>query len=166
MSKEPNVFPRDGWNHILLQRAPYGVLPSTDAGCIKSEPTPVLKCTALHFQTCSIIRCIGLWRWYINITITIFNIIHRPLFYLKHDASETGFCLRPQVRPTEMGPIEALSKGPIWVGSTWTRTQYSSFFYKDRTKDNAQNCDRSTTLCQRMWITGTAFISVPGFLIL
>jgi hypothetical protein len=26
----------------------------------------------------------GLWRWYINITITILDIIHRPVFYLKH----------------------------------------------------------------------------------
>jgi hypothetical protein len=33
----------------------------------------------------------GLWRWYINITITILDIMHRPVFYLKHDISETGF---------------------------------------------------------------------------
>jgi hypothetical protein len=26
---------------------------------------------------------IGLWRWYINITITILDIIHHPVFYLK-----------------------------------------------------------------------------------
>jgi hypothetical protein len=26
-----------------------------------------------------------LWRWYINITITVLDIIHRPAFYLKHD---------------------------------------------------------------------------------
>jgi hypothetical protein len=28
-------------------------------------------------------RPIGLWRWYINIAITILDIIHRPVFYLK-----------------------------------------------------------------------------------
>jgi hypothetical protein len=27
----------------------------------------------------------GLWRWYINITITILDIIHRPVFYLKQN---------------------------------------------------------------------------------
>jgi hypothetical protein len=27
---------------------------------------------------------IGLWKWYINITITILDIIHRPVSYLKH----------------------------------------------------------------------------------
>jgi hypothetical protein len=32
-----------------------------------------------------------------NITIPILNIIHRPVFYLKLDVSETGFCFRPQV---------------------------------------------------------------------
>jgi hypothetical protein len=30
----------------------------------------------------------------ISITIAILNISHRPIFYLKHDVSETGFCLR------------------------------------------------------------------------
>jgi hypothetical protein len=28
-------------------------------------------------------QSIGLWRWYINITVTILDIIHRPVFYLK-----------------------------------------------------------------------------------
>jgi hypothetical protein len=43
---------------------------------------------------------IGLWRWYINITIMILDIILRPAFYLKYDVSETGLCLRLQVEPT------------------------------------------------------------------
>jgi hypothetical protein len=30
------------------------------------------------------VRSIGLWRWYINITITILDIIHRPLFFKTH----------------------------------------------------------------------------------
>jgi hypothetical protein len=34
---------------------------------------------------------IGLWWWYIDITITILDIIHRPVFYLKHDVSEMEF---------------------------------------------------------------------------
>jgi hypothetical protein len=29
-------------------------------------------------------RCIGLWRRYINIIITILDIINRTVFYLKH----------------------------------------------------------------------------------
>jgi hypothetical protein len=28
-------------------------------------------------------KSIGLWRWYINVTITILDIIHRPASYLK-----------------------------------------------------------------------------------
>jgi hypothetical protein len=27
-------------------------------------------------------------------------------FYLKHNVSETGFCLRLQVEPTQLGPID------------------------------------------------------------
>jgi hypothetical protein len=40
---------------------------------------------------------IGLRRCYINITITILDIIHRPVYYIKHDVSETGFYLPLQV---------------------------------------------------------------------
>jgi hypothetical protein len=29
-------------------------------------------------------RSTGLLRWYINITITVLDIIHRPVFYLRH----------------------------------------------------------------------------------
>jgi hypothetical protein len=42
----------------------------------------------------------------ICITITILGIIHRPVFYLKHDVSETEFCLRLEVEPTHLGPID------------------------------------------------------------
>jgi hypothetical protein len=35
--------------------------------------------------------------------------IHRPVFYLKHDISETGFCLRFQVEPTQLGPVDTAS---------------------------------------------------------
>jgi hypothetical protein len=44
------------------------------------------------------IRSIGLCRWYINITIKILDIIHRPVINLKYNVLRTGFCLRIQVR--------------------------------------------------------------------
>jgi hypothetical protein len=31
------------------------------------------------------------------------DIIHRPVFYLKHNVSETGFCLRLQVEFIQLG---------------------------------------------------------------
>jgi hypothetical protein len=43
----------------------------------------------------------------IIIIIRIFDIMHRPVFYLKPDASETGFCLRPQDEPTQLSLIES-----------------------------------------------------------
>jgi hypothetical protein len=32
--------------------------------------------------------------------------IHRLFFYLKHDLSETGFCLHLQVEPTQVEPTQ------------------------------------------------------------
>jgi hypothetical protein len=52
---------------------------------------------------------IDLWRWYINITITILDTNHRPVFYLKHVVSETGFCIRLQVEPTQFVPVDIVS---------------------------------------------------------
>jgi hypothetical protein len=55
------------------------------------------------------IRSIDLWRWHINITITILDIIHHPVLYRKHGISETGFSLRLQEEPTQVGPLERAS---------------------------------------------------------
>jgi hypothetical protein len=41
------------------------------------------------------------------ITITILEITHRPVYYLKHSVSETGFCSRLQVEPTKLGPTDS-----------------------------------------------------------
>jgi hypothetical protein len=38
-----------------------------------------------------------------HVTITILDIINHPVFNLKHDVSETGFCLRLQMKPTQSG---------------------------------------------------------------
>jgi hypothetical protein len=59
---------------------------------------------------------VGLWRWYINITITILDIIHRPVFYLHLLRFLWG-----TDKPVELSSVE--------------------FQIKDRTIDNAPNCD-------------------------
>jgi hypothetical protein len=33
----------------------------------------------------------------------------RPVYISKHNVSETGFCLRLQVKPTQLGPIDRAS---------------------------------------------------------
>jgi hypothetical protein len=38
------------------------------------------------------------------VTITILDIIHRSFFYLKHNISETDFCLRLQVNLAHLDP--------------------------------------------------------------
>jgi hypothetical protein len=51
-------------------------------------------------------KSLGLsWR-YINVTITILEIIHRPVFYLKQNVSETEFYPSLLVEPVQLGPIE------------------------------------------------------------
>jgi hypothetical protein len=40
-------------------------------------------CYVSATQPKRLMRSIGLWRWYINITITTLDIIHRPVFYLE-----------------------------------------------------------------------------------
>jgi hypothetical protein len=107
------------------------------------------------------IRSLGLWEWYINATINILYIIHRLVFYLNHNVSETGFCLRLTVNilswalSSELVPASgrqqqrqgqglAMSIGPNWVCTSWRRGQFSlgNVFKKHRTMDNVQNLDR------------------------
>jgi hypothetical protein len=56
---------------------------------------------------------IDLWRWYINVTITILDIIHHSVFYLKRNVSETRFCLRLHMEPTQMSSIYRASLSPF-----------------------------------------------------
>jgi hypothetical protein len=41
---------------------------------------------------------------FLDTIIEFLDIIHRPAFYLKHNVSETGFCLRLQVKAYSVGP--------------------------------------------------------------
>jgi hypothetical protein len=54
----------------------------------------------LCYEPNRLMLSVGLWRRYINITIIIVDIIHRPIFYLRLNVSETGFCPRLQVDST------------------------------------------------------------------
>jgi hypothetical protein len=82
---------------------------------------------------------IGLWRRYINITITVLVNIHRLVFYLKHDNSETEFCLRLQAEPTHLDPVKEL----LCLRKYGDKTQppKRSVLNNDRTMNNVQNCD-------------------------
>jgi hypothetical protein len=48
---------------------------------------------------------------FVTILITILDNIRSPVFYLKYDVSKAGFCLRLQVKPTQVGPIVRASLG-------------------------------------------------------
>jgi hypothetical protein len=58
----------------------------------------------------------SLWRWYISTSIMFLDIIHRLIylkkpssFFFRHKVSETGFCPLPQVKPTQLGPINIVT---------------------------------------------------------
>jgi hypothetical protein len=63
----------------------------------------------------------------IAITIIILDITHRPALYLKRNISETVFCLRLQILPTQLVSLDSLRN--------------IVFEMKDRTMDNVQNYD-------------------------
>jgi hypothetical protein len=91
-----------------------------------------------------------------RITITILDIIHHHIFYLKHDVSDTRFGFRLQVETTPLGPIYRASIFVETEASPIYWAQLSGFHLKieikssprnvvlqvkDRTMDNVRNCD-------------------------
>jgi hypothetical protein len=58
---------------------------------------------------------------YINLIITILDIIHHPVFILNHNVSNTKFSVILQVETRQLGPIDRASHciRPNWVGSSW-----------------------------------------------
>jgi hypothetical protein len=104
-------------------------------------------------------------------TITILDIIHRPVFYLKHHVSEAGFCLRLKVEPTQISPAERailclrtetetysfswahLSRFHLEM-ETESSLQNAVYYMNDRTMDNVQNWDSyAINLCARILYT-------------
>jgi hypothetical protein len=67
----------------------------------------------------------------VSITITILDIIHRPVFYFKDNVSETGFSLRLQVEHIQLGLID--------TASLCRRTQMSRFHLKMETESSLGN---------------------------
>jgi hypothetical protein len=83
---------------------------------------------------------IGLWRWYINTTITVLDINHRPIFDLERDVSETVFCLRLQVKPTQLGPIyrASLDSSEAEINFIYW-AQLSRIYLKTKTESSLRN---------------------------
>jgi hypothetical protein len=65
-------------------------------------------------QQLSFVSSKGLWRWHSNLDVTVLDIIHRPLFYLKHSIWEIGSCLRLQLQPTRMAYSLSLERRRSW----------------------------------------------------
>jgi hypothetical protein len=79
--------------------------------------------------------CIRLWRWYINITITILDIVHRSVFYLKLKVSETGICLLLEMVLTDLFRID----GHVSIPVRKDRSQLNMFHMKTERESSLRN---------------------------
>jgi hypothetical protein len=112
----------------------------------------------LRYEPKRLMLSIGLW-WcysYINITVTILGIIQCPVFYLKYSVSETGFCLRLQVKSTRLGPMDraSLSLRSVYIRLAMYFSYLSSLAYQT---------DRLYTYVFH-WSKQLRFVSTPSFL--
>jgi hypothetical protein len=151
----------------------------------------------LHYKPNRLMPSIGLWRWYINISITILDIMHRPVFYLKLNSSLyvcpylTGNTLRLRYEPNNLMVSIGLWRWYInitisilnypsscfvsktqrfgdWILNSSSSGTYSvgllsisgpvsslrnvEFKLKHKTMDNVQNCDSlDSTSLQKLY---------------
>jgi hypothetical protein len=54
---------------------------------------------------------------FLNISMVVFIKKHHPVYFSKRNVSETGFCLRLQVKPTQLGPIDRASPCQRYQGA-------------------------------------------------
>jgi hypothetical protein len=74
----------------------------------------------LHYEPNRLMLSIALRRLYVNITVTVLDIISRSVPYLTHNVSKTWFCFRLQAKPIQFGLIVTGSL-VSWVHSVWRR---------------------------------------------
>jgi hypothetical protein len=70
------------------------------------------------------------------------NIIHCPVFYLKHDVSDTVFCLRLQVENSQIGPVERANLCLQIPATTATNSTYWAHLSRFHLKTGAESSIR------------------------
>jgi hypothetical protein len=105
-----------------------------------------------HVRIRNKITFVGLWWWYFNVTITILDIIHRPVYYLKRNSTlyvcphVTGKTLSLRYESNRFMLYIGLWRWHINITITILNTINYPILYlktqlKDRAMDNVQNCD-------------------------
>jgi hypothetical protein len=100
----------EGWGivhcggHHLCQWFSNSCNPWNDKTAVGFLRFGMLSCPTLYNT-----RSKSLWWWYISTNIMFLDVIHSPVYISKHNISETGFCFRLQVKPTQLGPIDRTS---------------------------------------------------------
>jgi hypothetical protein len=57
----------------------------------KPDTTLCCPCCVQKYHQGVKISCKSLWRWYISTNIMFLDVFHRPVYFSKHNISETGF---------------------------------------------------------------------------
>jgi hypothetical protein len=74
--------------------------------------------------------------------VTVLDIIHRPVLYLKHDVSETGLCLHLKVNLARRQRLALFGPSKLVQREDGNRIQSTKrFVFNKRTMDSVQNCD-------------------------
>jgi hypothetical protein len=66
---------------------------------------------------------------------TCFYLKYLPVYISTHDVSKTGFCLRLQLEPSHLGPIDRAS--PYLRSIDWAKL--SRFYFKTETEPSTRN---------------------------
>jgi hypothetical protein len=99
-----------------------------------------------------------------ELTITILGTIYRPVLYTKHNISETGVCLRFQVEPTQLNPLDRTS---LYVSRSRSSPEDGHrilspkrrVLNKRQTMDNVQNLiNIQSSKTYRSYSTGTFYL--------
>jgi hypothetical protein len=104
-------------------------------------------------------RSVGLWRWYVNITITIMDIIHRPVFYLK--TQPNSISLSVPHRKHIMSPLRAQKVNAIHRPVFYLKQDVSEIGFCFRLQVQPTQVSPIETVCLRTLAGNGDRIQVP-----
>jgi hypothetical protein len=111
----------------------------------------------LRYEPNRLMQSLGLWRWYINITVTVLDINHRPVFYLKHVwqfSYFTGNTLRLRFESNRLMRSIGLWRWYVSINIAILCIIYRIFFYLKRRLSETGCC---------LWIQRTLSV-VPRYI--
>jgi hypothetical protein len=102
---------RQGRMEVWRRYGACGEKKQSQGSCWKSNPSSNTSSARVlySFPNINTHNYVKFWVNFHTTNIMFLYIIHRLVFYLKHDVSVTRFCLHLQVRPTQLSPMDRAS---------------------------------------------------------